>query len=88
MDGWVMNTTVNKWSLLTEYYCMFSPDKNCLSYDTNDVCLSCATNYQLISNKCIYVIPNCEISNGNVCSKCKTNYQLDVNGNCIPIPLI
>ena len=88
MDGWVMNTTVNNLSLLTEYYCMFVPDKNCLQYDSNNTCLQCVSSYVLTNGKCVYNIPNCNVTNNNTCVKCNTNYQLDSTGNCVPIPPI
>lgn len=86
--GWTMNTTVNRLSNSTEFYCYFVADKNCLKYDSNNNCLTCATNYNIMSNKCVFWITNCDTMNGNVCQKCKTNYQLDANGNCIAIPQI
>jgi len=86
--GWSMNTSVNSISNLTEYFCFFVADANCLKYDSNNVCLNCATNYVLANNKCNYWIPNCDTMSGTVCSKCKTNYQLDTKGNCVDIPKV
>lgn len=88
MDSWVMNTTVNRYSNLTEYYCMFVPDKNCLQYDSNNNCQKCAANYVVTGNKCVFAIANCDVISGNTCAKCKTNYQLDSTGNCVAIPKI
>lgn len=88
LPGWSLNTTINTASKLIENYCFFIRDANCLQYDANNVCLSCATNYVLNSNTCIFWLPNCSTMNGNVCQKCNTNYQLDVNGRCVLIPRI
>lgn len=83
LSGWTMNTTVNRWSNLTEYFCYFVADPNCASYDANKNCLSCKTNFALSANKCVYSIPNCETMSGTACAKCKAGYKLDSAGNCI-----
>ncbi len=86
--GWTMNTTVNMYSNLTEYYCYFVADANCLSYDTSNNCQQCATSYVLVNNKCVNWVANCDVMNGTKCAKCKQAYQLDFNGNCTAIPTI
>jgi hypothetical protein len=52
MPGWAMNTSVNSWSNLTEYFCYFVPDVNCVKYDANKLCQGCVTNYAVVNNKC------------------------------------
>ena len=88
MPGWTMNNTVNGASNLTEYFCYFVPDVNCLKYDANNICLGCATNYTVYNNKCLFWLENCAIMNGNVCSKCGTNFQIDATGKCVAIPKV
>ncbi len=86
-----MNTTKNMYSNLTEYYCYFVADVNCVAYDTGNNCQQCAKNYVIVNNKCVNWVANCEVMNVNgvKCDKCKLGYQLDVNSNsCGAIPPI
>ena len=88
MPGWTMNTTVNGASGLSEYFCYFVPDINCVKYDANNICLGCVTGYAIVSNVCVKWLANCATMSGAVCSKCVTNYQLDSTGKCVAIPKI
>ena len=88
MPGWTMNTTVNGASGLSEYFCYFVPDINCVKYDANNICLGCVTGYAIVNNVCVKWLANCATMSGAVCSKCVTNYQLDSTGKCVAIPKI
>lgn len=38
----------------------------CVEYDTNDDCIKCSSDYQLIDNECI-LIENCDTISNNLC---------------------
>ncbi len=88
MPGWTMNTTVNGASNLSEYFCYFVPDNNCVKYDANNICLGCVTNYAVVNNRCVFWLANCVTMKGNLCEKCIANYQLESTGKCVAIAKI
>ena len=74
-----MNTTLNHFNV-SENYCVFNPDANCISYASDiNTCEGCKTGYSLYKNKCI-TIAHCEIYNGNLCSECMTGYLIGSAG--------